>query len=1135
MGQILKLKEGDKVRTRREENDALERNLAEINELYANLDANTKAQVDMLTANEDAFLKAQGLSDRDERRFRLDMSNRKLNLIKGTQSYNPVQTGTARTNIFGNLSRDEVNTLANDLTRRTLVEEPANPTVAAQPASDAPGSIHFTYNWKNPAFDFAKDDASIKDRVKLVAEGLISQINRLKSTSDQSGFIHNFDKANLDYAYSAIPQLQGILDKLNSSDYTDNQAFEDLTNIIKSGKLGVDASDFKEIFNEFYDPEAVAEAKKFNGYTPSTNTYNKELQDILKSNNYTIQTKDGRNYLLDSEGNIVTGKEYNYINDNYTLGDQGGYNQGTFVNPETGEVWSGDVRTLTDVNSPFYSIYKNYIDPNNDNGIYHRNENLYYEDNINDDIYSKDSMILALQNALGGDFTFYDVSNYFAGDAPVIAVSEDGKPLQKTPYGTPIIDEKTQLFTLNENGELVEFSDRPSYQYNGYGEKVKDDYQIWDLDPSWKQETPSFTAHDHMSNKNWWTGLWDSYNTAGWNTTRIEENPVEWLDNVLSAWDILTRTKDLTKLNERQRAIIDNFNLSPDQAGSIAAVLQIIEQLKGNPEMKPLLKKHANAIRQFKIAYHNIKHTDAQIKKLGGVIYAKKGTRMNQLESPENPSESPTSAFDVISQAQNEGAQHGYSEATRWAVGNQKVSDEFKAEDALRLAAVAQDLVGIVTNFVPTGVGQAISAGSGITSMATNLAADIADESVGGWQVAKNAGINLGLAALNLIPGLGAAAKTRKIFGFLIKSAPKIFAGLNAMGVALDEDNRKSWEKVMTGDISNLTRDDLKNISWTVSTVAGGLKAGRRTVRTRQKNESGHSIAELVKPQETGVKASEVTGTSGKKYTISSEAATEARRLASEGKVKEANAYLQKAVNNTKETFDFAPEKQGAFQKLSNIKNAAKKKLGKASSEETAPAKKYIAPIKDIEQTSYNVPGIQAFLQAERTTKSGKPRKVLSDREYFLLQELGLAGGKKNIFMPFKGVEQGKNTGIDIFNENIARFQKPNFQTPIVKEETSTSKQKSKSESKSKSANNETGSTKGQSLDSQIQSLEALHTVGDKKIHKAAFRYMLKAEKNNPKLQEMLKNKDSFEELRAQYRFKNGGSLSRLQEFIKNE
>lgn len=1134
MGQILKLKEGDKVRTRREEKDALERNLAELNELYSNLDANTKAQVDMLTANEDAFLKAQGLSDRDERRFRLDMSNRKLNLIKGSQSYDPVQTGTARTNIFGNLSRDEVNTLANDLTRKTLVEEPANPTISDQPTSNTPGSVHFTYNWRNPAFDFAKGDASVKDRVKMVAEGLIDQINRLKSTSDQNGFIHNFDKNNLDYAYSAVPQLQGILDKLNSSDYTDNQAFEDLQKIVASGKLGVDAEDYKKIFSEFWDPEAVAKAEKFKGYTPATNTYNKELQDILKANNYTVQTKDGHNYIMDSEGNIITGKEYNYINDNYTLGDQGGYNQGTFINPETGEVWSGDVRTLTDPNNAFTSIYQKYIDPNNQSGIYHRNDNLYYEDNINDDTYSKDSMVMALQEALGGDFTFYDVSNYFQGDAPVMAVSVDGKPLQKTPYGTPIIDENTRLFTLNENGELVEFSDRNSYKYSGYGEKVKDDYQIWNLDTSWRQETPTFNAHDHMSNKNWWTGLWDSYNTAGWNTTRIEENPVEWLDNVLSAWDIMTRTKDQTKLSERQRAIIENFQLSEDQAGSIAAVLQIIDHYKGNPEVQKLLKKHSNAYRQFKIAYHNIKNTDAQIKKLGGVIYAKKGIRMNPKEESDTPTESPTAAFDVISQANAEGAQHGYSTGTRWAVGNQKVSDEFKAEDALRLAAVAQDLVGIVTNFVPTGVGQGISAASGLTSMATNLAADIADESVGGWQVAKNAGINLGLAALNLIPGLGAAAKTRKIFGFLVKSAPKIFAGLNAMGVALDEDNRKSWEKVMTGDISNLTRDDLKNISWTVSTVAGGLKAGRRSVRSRQKNESGHSISELVKPQETGVKAGEVTGTSGKKYTITPEAANEARRLAGEGKVKEANAYLQKVTQAKDENFDFVPEKPGTFQKLSNIKNAAKKKLGKAT-EETPTTKKYIAPIKDVEQTSYNTPGIQSFLQAERTRKNGTERKGLSDREYFLLQELGLARGKRNVFMPFRSVEKGKNTGVDIFNENIAKFQKPNFQTPVAQEAKETPKSESKSTPKEKPASNESGSTKGQSLDSQIQSLEALHAVGDKKIHKAAFRYMLKAEKNNPKLQDMLQNKESFEELRAQYRFKNGGSLSRLQEYIKNK
>lgn len=1131
MGQILKLKEGDKVRTRSEEKDALERNLAELNELYGNLDANTKAQVDMLTANEDAFLKAQGLSDRDERRFRLDMSNRKLNLIRGSQSYDPVQTGTARTNIFGNLSRDEVNTLANDLTRKTLVEEPANPTLVAQPTSDTPGSLHFTYNWRNPAFDFAKADASIKDRVKLVTEGLIDQINRLKSTSDQHGFIHNFDKGNLDYAQSVLPQLQGILDKLNSSDYTDNQAFEDLTNIIKSGKLGVDSEDYKKIFSEFWDPEAVAKAEKFKGYTPSTTTYNKELQDILKANNYSIQTKDGRNYIMDSDGNIITGKEYNYINDNYTLGDQGGYNQGTFINPETGEVWSGDVRTLTDPNNAFTSIYQKYIDPNNENGIYHRNDQLFNYYDINDDTYTKDSLLLALQNTLGGDFRAYDVSNYFQGDAPVMAVSKNGKPLQITAYGTPIIDKDTRLFTINNKGELVEFSDQEhSYKYSGWGETLLDP-KIWNLDTSWKQETPTFNAHDHMSNKNWLTGIFDSYTMPGWNTTRIEENPVEWLDNVLAAWDILTKPNaDLTQLNEIQRGIVENFSLSQDQAGSIAAVLQIIDKLKGNPEIQKVLRKHSNAVRQFKVAYYNIKHTDDQIKKLGGVIYAKQGTYMNKRTEEETSESSPTSAFDVISKANAEGAQHGYSTGTRWAVGNQKVSDEFKAEDALRLAAVAQDLVGIVTNFVPTGVGQGISAASGLTSMATNLAADIADESVGGWQVAKNAGLNLGLAALNLIPGLGAAAKTRKIFGFLIKSAPKIFAGLNAMGVTLDEDNRKSWEKVITGDISNLTRDDLKNISWTVSTVAGGLKAGRRSIRSRQKNESGHSIAELVKPQETGVKAGEVTSTSGKKYTITPEAATEARRLAGEGKVKEANAYLQKVTQAKDENFDFAPEKQGAFQKLSNIKNAAKKKLGKSTPEETT-TKKYTAPIKDIEQTSYNTPGIQAFLQAERTRKDGSQRPFMTDREYFLLQELGLAKGPKSVSMLFNRSDKNPETSaINIFNQNAHKFQKLNFDTPTAKVDESPKASK-------KQVADITGSLASQQqVELEIATLNNLPQAEGKPINKAKFMQMMKKENLSiSDVQKELRDPEMFKLLREQYKFKSGGSLSRLQEFIKNK
>lgn len=94
MGQILKLANGDKVQNRRNEEVQLEQNLTELQSLYAGLDATKRAQIDALTAKEQEVLTNNNLSSRDERRFRLDMSKRKLALIKGTSVYNPVSTGT---------------------------------------------------------------------------------------------------------------------------------------------------------------------------------------------------------------------------------------------------------------------------------------------------------------------------------------------------------------------------------------------------------------------------------------------------------------------------------------------------------------------------------------------------------------------------------------------------------------------------------------------------------------------------------------------------------------------------------------------------------------------------------------------------------------------------------------------------------------------------------------------------------------------------------------------------------------------------------------------------------------------------------------------------------------------------------
>jgi hypothetical protein len=70
--------------------------------------------------------------------------------------------------------------------------------------------------------------------------------------------------------------------------------------------------------------------------------------------------------------------------------------------------------------------------------------------------------------------------------------------------------------------------------------------------------------------------------------------------------------------------------------------------------------------------------------------------------------------------------------------------------------------------------GTATSAGLGLTSMLTNLSADIMDDSLTKGDVAKNAGVNLGLGLVGMVPGLGLASRTGKWATNLLKWAPRL-------------------------------------------------------------------------------------------------------------------------------------------------------------------------------------------------------------------------------------------------------------------------------------------------------------------------------------------------------------------------
>lgn len=145
-----------------------------------------------------------------------------------------------------------------------------------------------------------------------------------------------------------------------------------------------------------------------------------------------------------------------------------------------------------------------------------------------------------------------------------------------------------------------------------------------------------------------------------------------------------------------------------------------------------------------------------------------------------------------------------------------------QAEDWLRLGAMAQDIGALAASFVP-GYGTAASGILGLTSMGTNLAADINDESMSGWDVVKNAAVNTGLAAIGLIPG-GKAAGLAKY----AKLVPKLIARANAMGLVFNSDVKKSLA-TLTSHPSELTNHDLQNLSYFTSSILGGRRSHQDT------------------------------------------------------------------------------------------------------------------------------------------------------------------------------------------------------------------------------------------------------------------------------------------------------------------
>ena len=161
------------------------------------------------------------------------------------------------------------------------------------------------------------------------------------------------------------------------------------------------------------------------------------------------------------------------------------------------------------------------------------------------------------------------------------------------------------------------------------------------------------------------------------------------------------------------------------------------------------------------------------------------------------------------------------------AAERRPMEEGFSTIDKVRLGTAAADAIAAAAAFIP-GYGTAASGILGIGSTLTNIGADIADESMSGWDVAGNALYGLGMDVVGLIPGLGTTGKAAKIVRVLKPVSKLVMRSLQAYGMIHSAD---AFNKLMSNP-SDMSADDWRNLVTGLQAISGEAryKGGKRAV-----------------------------------------------------------------------------------------------------------------------------------------------------------------------------------------------------------------------------------------------------------------------------------------------------------------
>ena len=298
---------------------------------------------------------------------------------------------------------------------------------------------------------------------------------------------------------------------------------------------------------------------------------------------------------------------------------------------------------------------------------------------------------------------------------------------------------------------------------------------------------------------------------------------------------------------------------------------EIIGAFRGAAANGQLQNLSREELQRFGSGYANQPNRLKKLPGLEGFYWDTIGDRVIQpfVESADTTG----NGFQTLVNNSSEGAQ-------RQQAAQRKLDNGWEAEDYLRMGAMAQDIAGGIAAW--TGpYGMAASGVLGLTSLGTNLAADVADESLSGWDVAKNAGVNLGLAAVGMVPGLGMASRTGKWLANIARWAPRL---LTIQALKDSPEIYASIKKAIDTP-SEVTNQDWKNIAYGLS-IAAGLSRGAKGIVNNRKYKPTIS-------QETKTETY-ITTKSGKKIAATKEQVEAINKAGRKGGNEKANEELRK-------------------------------------------------------------------------------------------------------------------------------------------------------------------------------------------------------------------------------------------------